>query len=68
MKELRAGSMRVLFAFDPERAAILLLGGDKAGRWQDWYTEHIPIADDRYDSYLAEASSRSAGDRAGRTR
>lgn len=68
MKELRAGSMRVVFAFDPDRAAILLLGGDKAGRWQDWYIAHIPIADNRYDNYLAETSSRSAGDRAGRTR
>jgi predicted XRE-type DNA-binding protein len=30
LKELRAGSLRVLFAFDPRQAAILLLGADKA--------------------------------------
>lgn len=43
---------RLLFAFDPARSAILLVGGDKAGRWQDWYRSAIPLADDRYDSYL----------------
>lgn len=57
MKELRPGSagrseLRVLFAFDPARSAILLVGGDKAGRWQDWYRAAIPLADDRYDSHL----------------
>jgi hypothetical protein len=35
MKELRAGTIRVLFAFDPRRAAILLIGGDKRERWQE---------------------------------
>src|SRR5829696_3574006 len=36
------------------RTAILLLGGNKAGQWQAWYTENIPIADQRYREYLAE--------------
>ena len=39
MKELRAsegGTLRVLFAFDPRRQVILLLGGDKSGAWNDW--------------------------------
>ncbi len=54
MKELRprGGNLRVLFAFDPRRAAILLMGGDKTGRWQAWYAEVIPIADDLYDEHL----------------
>ena len=34
MKELRASTTRVLFAFDPTRSAILLIGGDKRDRWQ----------------------------------
>lgn len=54
MKELRAGTVRVLFAFDPERMAILLIGGGKARQWQQWYVESIPVADDRYEKYLAE--------------
>ena len=57
MKELRAtkgGALRVLFAFDPRRRAILLLGGDKTGHWQDWYARTIPRADDRYDAHLDE--------------
>jgi len=54
MKELRSigGTVRVLFAFDPERKAILLIGGDKAGEWKRWYDENIPKADDLYDEHL----------------
>jgi hypothetical protein len=56
MKELRppAKSLRVLFAFDPRRAAILLIGGDKAGQWERWYEEFIPIADRLYEEHLDE--------------
>jgi hypothetical protein len=57
MKELRAskgGALRVLFAFDPRRHAILLLGGDKSGQWNAWYRTAIPAADDLYDNYLEE--------------
>jgi hypothetical protein len=55
MKELRpAGtSIRVLFIFDQRRQAILLLGGDKAGNWKTWYDKNIPIAERRYQSWLA---------------
>lgn len=57
MKELRPGSrgrseIRVLFAFDPERRALLLVAGDKAGNWTKWYTKNIPIADARYAEHL----------------
>jgi hypothetical protein len=54
MKELRpAGtSIRVLFIFDPRRQAILLLGGDKAGKWKSWYDTNIPIAERRYENWL----------------
>ena len=56
MKELRSvgGHLRLLFAFDPRRTAIVLLGGDKAGDWAGWYERNIPIADDLYDAYLIE--------------
>ena len=54
MKELRpiGGSLRILFAFDPRRMAILLIGGDKTNRWQAWYREFIPIAGRLYDEHL----------------
>ena len=57
MKELRPGSVgrseiRILFAFDPARHAILLIAGDKSGNWRGWYREHIPVADDRFDAHL----------------
>lgn len=45
---------RVLFAFDPARQAILLVGGDKTGRWRDWYRENIPLADDLYDKHMEQ--------------
>ncbi len=57
MKELRAskaGALRVLFMFDPRRSVILLLGGDKTGDWDSWYEWAIPVADDLYDTYVAE--------------
>ncbi len=55
MKELRpGGSIRVLFAFDPRRTAILLIGGDKLHQWKVWYEEMIPVADQLFDDHLAE--------------
>ncbi|MCP2254236.1 hypothetical protein LY13_003001 [Prauserella aidingensis] len=57
MKELRPGSsgrseLRVLFAFDPERSAIMLIAGDKAGNWTRWYKKSIPVADELFDDHL----------------
>ena len=57
MKELRPSSsshaaLRVLFAFDPERKAIMLIAGNKAGNWKGWYRTNIPMADDRFDEHL----------------
>jgi hypothetical protein len=53
MKELRAGrSIRILFAFDPQRRAVLLVGGDKRGDWQGWYPRNIRLADRLYDEHL----------------
>ncbi|MFG1924622.1 type II toxin-antitoxin system RelE/ParE family toxin [Cryptosporangium sp. NPDC048952] len=58
LKELRPGSrgrseIRMLFVFDPERAAIFLVAGDKAGQWSRWYDENIPLAEARYTEYRA---------------
>ncbi len=52
MKELRASTTRTLFAFDPRRHAILLLGGDKSGKWNAWYKTAMPLADDLYGEHL----------------
>lgn len=54
MKELRPqlGNIRVLFAFDPQRRATILLGGDKTGDWNGWYRTHVPRADRLYDQHL----------------
>jgi len=45
MKELRPPATNI---------RILLIGGDKTNRWQEWYDENIPIADALYDNYLEE--------------
>ncbi len=60
MKELCVGRIRILFAFDPRRAAILLLGGDKRDRWQEFYAQMIPLADQLFDEHLAELESEGA--------
>ena len=56
LKELRvqyAGEpWRILFAFDPRRRAILLVGGNKVGDEKGWYRENIPIAERRYARHL----------------
>jgi hypothetical protein len=56
MKELRvqyAGKpYRILFAFDPRRTALLLIGGNKTGK-ERWYSEFVPVADRLYAKHLA---------------
>ena len=57
LKELRTGSrgtteVRILFIFDPARNAVLLVAGDKSGRWDQWYRDAIPAAEAAYEAYL----------------
>ena len=55
MRELRIQHKdqpyRVLYAFDPRRVALLLIGGNKTGK-DRWYVKWVPIADDLYDGHL----------------
>jgi len=44
---------RILYAFDPRRIAVLLLGGNKAGN-DRWYEENVPKADKLYHELLEE--------------
>jgi hypothetical protein len=57
MRELRiqheGRPYRVLYAFDPRRVGILLLGGDKTGNTR-WYEENMPKADTIYRQHLRE--------------
>ena len=57
MRELRVQSggrpLRVFYAFDPRRSAILPIGGDKTGD-DRFYERMVPIADQLYDMYIAE--------------
>jgi len=57
MKELRfdadGGAWRVAYAFDPDRKAILLAGGDKSGTEKGrFYRTLIRVADERYEQHL----------------
>jgi hypothetical protein len=60
MRELRiqhkGEPYRVLYAFDPRRTAVLLLGGNKGGD-ERWYEVNVPKADDIYDDYILELKS-----------
>lgn len=51
--QLQGRPLRTLYAFDPVRVAILLIGGDKTGD-QRWYETQVPVADRLYDDHLAE--------------
>jgi hypothetical protein len=55
MRELRvqAGGdpLRMLYAFDPRRAAILLVAGDKTGD-DRWYEKNVPVADRLFERHL----------------
>lgn len=67
MKELRfdwnGEVWRVAFAFDPNRQAILLIGGDKGGTDQRrFYKRLIAVADDRYDAHLAAMKKKESQD------
>lgn len=57
MRELRTQHggrpFRTLYAFDPRRNAILLIGGDKTGN-NRWYETHVPLADQLYDEHLQQ--------------
>ena len=57
MKELRtqhAGKpYRTLYAFDPRRADILLIGGNKEGN-NNWYKTFVPIADQLFEQHLKD--------------
>ena len=66
LKELRPGSrgrseIRILFAFDPERQAVLLVAGDKAGNWTKWYDDNIPLAERRFAAWLSGDYSEERG-------
>ena len=63
LKELRPASprgseIRIIFAFDPLRNAVMLLGGDKAKgksvktKWSEWYKRAIPKAETIFFDHL----------------
>ena len=62
MRELRiqhsGHPYRVLYAFDPRRVAILLIGGDKTGDGR-WYDKYVPLADKIYDAHIAALEKES---------
>ncbi|HHC24281.1 MAG TPA: addiction module toxin RelE [Desulfobacterales bacterium] len=55
MRELRiqhrGSPYRILYAFDPERTAILLIGGNKTGN-RRWYEKFVPMADRLFAEHL----------------
>jgi len=65
MRELRiqhrGRPYRILYAFDPRRVAILLIGGEKTGD-DRWYEQMVPKADALYDEHLRELTEEEAGD------
>ena len=62
MRELRiqhrSRPYRVLYAFDPRRVAILLIGGDKTGD-DRWYDRYVPLAEKIYDTHIDSLTEES---------
>jgi hypothetical protein len=59
LKELRVSSTRkeaprILFCFTKERVALLLVAGDKAHNWSDWYGRAIQQAEEQYEQFLED--------------
>ena len=50
----------MLFAFDPKRNAVMLVGGTKVGK-EDWYDVNVPIADQRFAQYLSSLKKPKKG-------
>ncbi len=68
LKELRPGSadatdMRILFAFDPWRSSVLLVAGDRSGRWSEWYRKAVARAEQLYETYLKERAAEGEEER-----
>jgi hypothetical protein len=66
LKELRPRSgrdvaIRVLFVFDPWSQAVLLVAGNKADSWSEWYEAAIPVAEFAYEGWLAFEGKRREG-------
>ena len=66
LQGLRPGSsgtseIRILFVSGPWRSAILLVAGDKSGKWNRWYAEAIPHAEQLYEIYLKERAEEETG-------
>ena len=69
MKEIRLpNGIRVLFAFDIRRSAVLLIGGNKSERdgnsptWNRWYERMIPIADLILDRHIMQLRKEERND------
>lgn len=64
MRELRVQHegrpYRILYAFDPRRSAILLIGGDKTGD-NRWYDVHVPLADKLYEAHIETLKKEGRG-------
>jgi hypothetical protein len=59
LRELRpaprsAREPRLLFAFDQDRTAVVLVAGAEVSDWTMWYSDSVPLAHARYIQYLRE--------------
>jgi len=59
LRELRVQAkghvLRIIYAFNPVRQSVLILGGDKTGD-DRFYSVMVPLADKLWDTYIEEES------------
>ena len=58
--QIRGRPFRILYAFNPKRTAILLVGGDESGD-DRWYEGYVPKTDKLYDEHLKELNRAEGG-------
>jgi hypothetical protein len=68
LKEVRVGrGIRILFAFDSNQDAVMLVGGDKTGNWNRWYGPQIKRAEELYRQHERSIGKCLSQPAAGRT-
>jgi hypothetical protein len=50
--------VRLIFIFDPQRNAVVLVAGDKCGQWTTWYPQAVKTAEQAYVAYLGGKAGR----------
>lgn len=58
--EVSSRSLRLLYAITGPHSAVLLLGGDKTGDYENWYVDSVPIVEKYLKEFEAGDAAKAA--------